>query len=94
MYMLRIEHPVPDYESWKRAFDADPVGRKNAGVRRYQVLRPVGNPNRVVVHLEFEMLAHAEALLASLRNLWKNAEGKIMMNPEVEILHADETKEL
>ena len=23
--ILRIEHPVPDYDAWKHAFDADPI---------------------------------------------------------------------
>jgi hypothetical protein len=33
MYILRIEHPVPDFEGWKTAFDSDPVGREKSGVR-------------------------------------------------------------
>ena len=69
MYMLRIEHPVPDYNGWKRAFDSDPVGREKAGVRRYQILRPVDNPNNVIIHLEFDTLNQAEAFLAALRNI-------------------------
>lgn len=44
MYMLRIEHPVPNYEGWKQAFDSDPVGREKSGVRRYQILRLVTTP--------------------------------------------------
>ncbi len=24
MQIVRIEHPVPDYDAWKRAFDSDP----------------------------------------------------------------------
>jgi len=28
MYILRIEHPVPDYDGWKKAFDSDPVGEE------------------------------------------------------------------
>jgi hypothetical protein len=24
--ILRIEHPVPDFDGWKKAFDSDPVG--------------------------------------------------------------------
>jgi hypothetical protein len=43
MYVLRIEHSVPDYEGWKRAFDSDPLGRKKSGVRQYRVLRAVDN---------------------------------------------------
>jgi integrase len=36
MHILRIEHPVPDYDSWKAAFDSDPVGRERSAVRRYR----------------------------------------------------------
>ena len=27
MHILRIEHPVPDYDAWKEAFDSDPISR-------------------------------------------------------------------
>lgn len=92
MYMLRIEHPVPNYDGWKRAFDSDPVGREKSGVRRYQILRPVDNPSHVIIHLEFDTLSQAEAPLATLRNVWRNVEGKIMMTPQVQIVEAMETK--
>ena len=33
--VVRVEHPVPDYEIWKReAFDRDPLGRERSGVRQ------------------------------------------------------------
>jgi hypothetical protein len=38
MFIVRIGHPVPDYDAWKQAFDSDPVGRAPSRVRRYQVL--------------------------------------------------------
>jgi hypothetical protein len=94
MYMLRIEHPVPNYEGWKKSFDSDPVGRKKAGVRRYQILRAVDNPNHVTINLEFDTLGQAEALLTELSKLWRNVEGKIMMDPKVQILEVMETKVL
>ncbi len=45
MHILRIEHPVPDYDAWKEAFDSDPIGREPSGVRRYRILRPNDDPN-------------------------------------------------
>lgn len=54
MPTLRIDHPVPDYDAWKRAFDSDPLGRERSGVLRYRVLRPVDDPNHVTIDLEFE----------------------------------------
>jgi len=90
--MLRIEHPVPSYERWKQAFDSDPVGREKMGVRRYQILRPVANPNHVMIDLEFDTAQEAEALLNAMRTVWLRVEGKIIMNPQVNIVEAMETK--
>ena len=93
MYILRIEHPVPDFDGWKQAFDSDPVGREKSGVRRYQVLRPINDPNYVMIDLEFDTTRQAEALLAAMRVVWGRVEGKIMMNPQARIVEAVETKE-
>jgi hypothetical protein len=93
MYILRIEHPVPDFDGWKKAFDSDPVGREKSGVRRYQILRPVDNPNYVMIDLEFDTASQAEALLAAMRVVWGRVEGTIMMNPQARIVETAETKE-
>ena len=85
MYQLRIEHTVPDYNNWKRAFDSDPINRKKMGVRHYRILRPIDNPNYVIIDLDFDSAQNAEALLAAMREVWKDVEGKIMMNPQVRI---------
>ncbi len=69
MIILQIEQPVPNFEGWKTAFDSDPVGRQQSGVRRYRILRPVNNPNFAIIELEFDTLGQAEALLAALRNV-------------------------
>lgn len=70
MHTLRIEHGVRDYESWKSAFDSDPVGRRAGGVRAYRVSRPTDDPRYVVVDLEFETAAEAESFHGKLRELW------------------------
>jgi len=31
MDVLRIEHPVRDYDGWKKAFDGDPAGSPACG---------------------------------------------------------------
>ena len=51
MHVLRIEHPVPNFDTWKNAFDGDPIGRKQMGVRRYLVYRPTDDPNYALVDL-------------------------------------------
>ena len=91
MYILRIEHPVPDYAGWKKAFDSDPVGRKKSGVIRYQILRPVDNPNYVMIDLDFDTTKEAEALLAAMRLIWGRIEGTIMSDPKARIVEAVET---
>ena len=93
MYILRIEHPVPDFDGWKKAFDSDPVGRKKSGVRRYRVLRPIDDANYVMIDLDFDTAGQAEALLAAMRVVWGHVEGKIIMKPQARIVEAVETKE-
>lgn len=92
MYILRIEHPVPDFDGWKQAFDSDPVDRQKAGVRQYRVLRPVDDAHYVMIDLEFDTASQAQALLAAMRNVWGRVEGTIMMNPQARIVEAVETK--
>ena len=92
MYILRIEHPVPDFDDWKKAFDSDPVGREKSGVRRYQILRQIDNPNYVMIDLEFDTTNQAEALLAAMRVVWGRVEGTIMISPQARIVEAVETK--
>lgn len=92
MYMLRIEHAIPDFEGWKRAFDSDPVDREKSGVRRYQILRPIDNPAHVMIDLEFDSLSQAEALLVAMRVVWGRVEGTIIMNPQAQIVEMVNTK--
>lgn len=93
MYILRIEHPVPNYEIWKRAFDSDPVGREKSGVRRYRISRAVDDTNYVIIDLEFDTASQAEALLTAMRGVWGRVAGTIVMNPQARIVETVETKE-
>src|SRR3954454_3564233 len=94
MPILRIEHSVPDFDGWKAAFESDPVGRERSGVRRYQILRSVDDPNYVMIDLEFDTKGEAEALLAGMREVWGRVEGTIMRNPQARIVEIVETREL
>jgi hypothetical protein len=91
MYVLRIEHSVPNYERWKQAFDSDPAGREKSGVRRYQILRKVNDPNYVMIDLEFDTVEQAEALLTAMRVIWGRVEGTIMTSPQSQIVEVMET---
>jgi hypothetical protein len=93
MHILRIEHEIYDFESWKKAFDSDPVGRQKAGVRRYRIFRPVDDSKHVMVDLEFDSARQAENLSVALRGLWGKVEGKIMANASSQIIELVETRE-
>jgi hypothetical protein len=93
MSVLQIEHKVPDFAGWKKAFDSDPLGREKSGVRRYHIYCPHADPNYVIVDLEFDNLNDAEAMLVSLRKLWNQVEGTVMVGPKARILNLMETKE-
>lgn len=94
MTVLHIEHPVPSFEGWKKAFDADPMNRKAAGVKRYKVYRSAQEPNHVAIDLEFENKEAAEKMLAALQALWKKVEGSVMTGPQARIFEVIETVEL
>jgi hypothetical protein len=91
---LRIEHSVPDFTGWKRAFDSDPADRKGSGVRRYEVSRSVDDPNFVMIDLEFDTLKDAEGLLAKMRQVWTGEGRNVMRNPQARIVDRVETIEL
>jgi hypothetical protein len=93
MPILRIEHPVPNFDGWKAAFDSDPVGRERLGVRRYQILRSLDDPNYIMIDLEFDTRGEAEALLAAMREVWSRVEGTVMRNPQARIVETVESKE-
>ena len=93
MIHLHIEHPVPDFDTWKAAFDSDPIGRQKSGVRCYRVLRPLDDPNYAIINLEFDTLSQAESLLAAMQQVWSRVGGTIMRDPRWRITELVENKE-
>ncbi len=94
-YLVRIEHPVPDFSAWKKAFDSDPVSREKLRVRRYEILRPIDDPKYVMVDLEFDTSNDAEAFRSAIIDLWRSAEAKeIIAKPQARVVEAVENKEL
>lgn len=86
MIVLRIEHAVPDYNGWKKAFDSDPIDRKKSGVKSYRIYRPVDDPKYVIIDLQFDNRTDAETTLAALHRLWGKVEGTVMSNAQTKIL--------
>jgi hypothetical protein len=94
MPTLRIEHPVPDFDAWKKQFDADPIDRRGSGVRSYRILRAADDPNYVMVDLEFESSKEAEAVLAALRQFWGRVQAEgLIGGPQGRIADTVETGE-
>jgi len=94
MPTLRIQHSVPNFEGWKRAFDSDPAGRKGSGVRRYSVSRSVDAQNLVMIDLEFNDAEDARALLARMERIWQGPGKDVMQNPVAWIVETVEAIDL
>jgi L-rhamnose mutarotase len=93
MIVLQIEHPVPDFNNWKKAFDNDPMQRKQSGVKRYRIFLQKDDPNYVIVELEFDDEQKAELMLSRLQKLWNQVEGIVMTGAKGKIIELVEDKE-
>lgn len=94
MTILQIEHGVRDFDGWKQAFDGDPVGRQQGGVRRYRIMRSVDDPNHVMIDLEFDDHDRADAFRTRLLALWDRAGDNLgLKDPQTRIVEAVETHE-
>ena len=94
MPILQIEHGARDYDRWKNAFDSDPLGREEGGVRRHRIMRAVDDPNHVLIELEFDSESEAEAFRTRLHELWGRAQADLgLEGPTGRILDVVETKD-
>ena len=72
MPTVRIEHEIHNYDAWKAAFDRDPADRRGSGVRGYRVLRPLDDPNYILIDLDFDTSQEAERFLDVMRRIWQS----------------------
>lgn len=95
MPTVHIEHQIREFDTWKAAFDSDPAGRQQSGVRRYRVLRPIDDPNYIIIDLDFDGSSEAQAFLAAMRNVWRSprAASALIGSPQARILEAVESEE-
>ncbi|WP_280347131.1 hypothetical protein [Nocardia neocaledoniensis] len=63
---LHIDNTVRDYDTWKAAFDQYARFRSDHGVRTYRIGRVDSEPVRVLVDLDFDDRAGAEAFRVAL----------------------------
>lgn len=61
-------------------------------MRRYRVLRDAEDQNYVLIDLEFETMAEAEAFLAVMRTVWERVEGTVISGPKARIAELVEAK--
>jgi hypothetical protein len=94
MTILVIEHKVPDFDGWKKAFDSDPMNRKKSGVKHYLIFRDADDPNYVTIHLGFDDVAEARETLKRLQQLWQKIEGTVIFAPKTRILDIVEAVDL
>jgi hypothetical protein len=92
--VVQLEHPVRDFQTWKAAFDRDPVDRKGSGVRAYRIYRPTDDPSYVAVDLEFDGLGEAEAFKLALQELWRSSQAAAAFagTPRVRVVEMVEGK--
>lgn len=94
--VLRVEHPVADFEAWKRdGFDCDPIGREQGGVRRHRVLRSYGfGWVMAAVELEFDSRDEAESFAHALTEMWQRVQARFGWRelPEARLYELTETK--
>jgi hypothetical protein len=96
MHILRIEHKISDFDTWKTAFERDPIGRRQSGVRRHRILRPVDDPHYVMLDLEFASASEAEAFRDALeRDVWRSRQAAPALagGPQTRIVETVENKE-
>jgi hypothetical protein len=94
MFILHMEHAVPEFNGWKKAFDSDPLQRKQSGVTSYQISKCTDDPNYVIIELTFERLNEAQTMHQNLKQLWGRVDGRIMNNPQSRIMEVFESRQL
>jgi hypothetical protein len=73
MTTLRIEHAIHDYDTWKTAFDSFAEARAKAGVRGFAIRQPVDDPKYLMLDLEFDTPARAQAFAEFLeQDVWSS----------------------
>ena len=96
MTIVQIEHPITNWDSWKAAFDSDPVRRQESGVRRYRIVRPLDDPNYIAVDLEFDDASAAEAFRGSLETMWRSPHAASLLggaSPRARLVETVESQE-
>ncbi|TCJ93216.1 hypothetical protein [Nocardia alba] len=76
---LHIDNTVHDFDDWKAAFDQYGQFRADNGVRACRVGRVDGTPHRVLVDLDFDDRAAAEAFRTALATVLATPRSRAMV---------------
>ena len=78
---LHIEHPVQDFEAWKRVFDGFHAFRADHGVRSVRVGRRVDAESEVTIDLVFDDTDAAATFLRALKErVWSGQQAAGLLN--------------
>ncbi|MGK8559113.1 hypothetical protein [Nocardia gipuzkoensis] len=84
---VHVDNTVRDYDTWKTMFDGLEQFRADAGARTCRVERFTHNPNRVLIDLDFDTAAAAEAFRDELHKITHSAQAQAMLvSHEVSLL--------
>ena len=81
MTTLHIENTLHDFDSWKTAFDKYDRVRADNGVRSYRIRRRPDDPQQIVIDLEFDDRAAAEAYTDVLAKIWSTPSRRPSWSP-------------
>jgi len=95
MPTLRLELQIRDFDLWRSAFARDFGQRRQSGMRRYRIARPLDDPNYVMIDADFDGAGEIESYLAKMREVWQSRESApaLVGSPRVRILETVEVKE-
>jgi hypothetical protein len=74
---------VADFDTWKRFFDQDPVGRKQAAATGHTMFRGVDDPNEVFTTVEFASVEDANSFRERLLGSGALSQTTVLTPPTV-----------
>ena len=65
MVHVFVRLKVQDYSTWKKAFDGNAENRAKAGAQKWWVSHVIGDPNHIVIWLDWESADRARSFYES-----------------------------
>lgn len=75
MVIVASIYHVPDFDRWKTAFDRALARGPAPGLLGYRIFQAADDVNEIMVELELDSVASAEALLAGADERWLSKSG-------------------